>query len=181
MGANSAGKTPADAERWIDVGAIGKPHGLKGEVVVHYTGDTPARFEAGARVSLFLHGERQTLVVAQTRPMPKKFVVRFEGCARIEDVEPWRGGRLQVLAGELPVLEAGSNYHFELIGLEVMDAGGRRLGRLSEILSTGSNDVYIVRGTDREYLIPAIRDAIEAVDLEAGTMILKDLKGMIEP
>lgn len=168
-------------DRWIDVGAVGKPHGLKGEVVVHYFSDTPARFEVGAEVSLLMRGRRRTLVVAQTRPMPKKFVVRFEGCERIEDIETWRGGRLQVRACDLPPLEEGANYHFELIGLTVFAAGGAQLGRLEEVLSTGGNDVYVVRGSGREYLVPAIRDAIEKVDLEAGAMILKDLEGLITP
>ena len=168
------------ADRWVDVGRIGKPHGLKGEVVVHYFGDAPDRFAAGSEVSLFQKGQRRTLTVATTRPMPKKFVVRFEGFARIEDIESLRGGLLQVKAGDLPALEADSNYHFELIGLAVLDVGGTCLGRLEEILSTGGNDVYIVRGDGREYLIPAIQDAILSVDIEAGTMTLKDLKGLIE-
>ena len=180
MGTSTKNNRPSD-DRWIDVGAVGKPHGLRGEVVVHCFGDTPARFVVGAEVSLLLRGTRRTVVVAQTRPMPKKFVVRFEGCERIEDIEAWRGGRLQVRAGDLPPLEEDVNYHFELIGLEVISAGGERLGRLEEILATGGNDVYVVRGGGREYLIPAIRDAIDRVDLEAGEMILKDMEGLITP
>ncbi len=180
MGSSTKNNRPPD-DRWIDVGAVGKPHGLKGEVVVHCFGDTPVRFAVGAEVSLLLRGTRRTVVVAQTRPMPKKFVVRFEGCERIEDIEAWRGGRLQVRAGDLPPLEEDANYHFELIGLEVILAGGERLGRLEEILATGGNDVYVVRGGGREYLIPAIRDAIDKVDLEAGEMILKDMEGLITP
>ena len=172
-------ETTSRNDRWIDVGRIGKPHGLKGEVVIQYYGDAPDRFAVGSDVSLLLRGERRTVKVVAVRPMPKKFVVRFEGCERIEDIELWRGGQLQVRVEDLPPLEEGSHYHYELIGLEVMAASGRSLGTLREILSTGSNDVYVVRGGDREYLIPAIEDAVEAVNLAAGKLILKDLKGLI--
>ena len=167
-------------DRWVDVGRIGKPHGLKGEVVVHYFGDAPDRFAPGSEVELIQKGQRRTLTVATTRPMPKKFVVKFEGHTRIEDVEPLRGALLQVQAGDLPALAPDSNYHFELFGLAVVGAEGQCLGKLEEILSTGGNDVYIVRGGGREYLIPAIQDAIASVDLEAGILTLKDLKGLIE-
>ena len=60
-------------------------------------------------------------------------------------------------------------------------ADGRELGTLAEIIGTPGNDVYCVRGGEREILVPAIEDAIAHVDLAAGTLTLRDLAGLLEP
>ncbi len=168
-------------DTWVDVGKIGRPHGVSGEVVVHSLEDSSARLVPGCRLSLKMGDGRRPVTVVSAREMPKKLVVRFEGCRQPEDVKPWVGCVLQVPAREMPPLEEGEYYHFQLVGLQVIAADGRRLGVLEEILTTGGNDVYCVRREGRELLIPAIRDAIERVDLDAGEMVLKDLEGLIEP
>jgi 16S rRNA processing protein RimM len=172
---------PTSPDRWVNVGCVGKPQGLKGELVVHFYGDTPARFAPGETVSMLHNGTRRELRVATSREMPKKLIVRFEGCTRIEDVESWRGAELQVRAEDLPDLEDGAFYHFELLGLSVYTADGQCLGTLEKIIGTGSNDVYCIRGNGREYLVPATEDAIESIDPSEGRIILKDMKGLIEP
>ena len=60
-------------------------------------------------------------------------------------------------------------------------SGGEFLGILEEILSTAGNDVYCVRDRGRETLIPAIKDAVERIDLAAGRMTLREMEGLIEP
>ena len=169
-----------DRDTWVDVGRVTKVFGLKGEVVVHFFGDSPARFDPGNRVHLLAGDERRVLRIAARRQMPKKLVVRFEGCERVEDAEPYVGGLLQVQVADLPPLAEGEFYHHELIGLRVFAADGRLLGVLEEIIVTPSNDVYCVRGEGRETLVPAIGDAIARIDPRTGEMVLKDLKGLVE-
>jgi len=177
-------RTPSLGEpqdTWVSVGRIGKPFGLKGEVVIRYYGDTPARFAPGSRVYVNTREGRVRATVATARQMPRKFVVSFEGRATIEAVEAWVGLDIAVAARDLPSLEEGRYYHFQMIGLQVYAADGRCLGVLQEILATGGNDVYCVRDGRREVLIPAIAGAIDSVDLAARRMVLKDLEGLIEP
>ncbi|MCK4304068.1 MAG: 16S rRNA processing protein RimM [Candidatus Eisenbacteria sp.] len=168
-------------EVWVDIGRIGKPFGLKGEVVIHYYGDAPDRFEVGSQVFLVTRGGRRSLRVASSRRMPRKLVARFDGCHSIEEIKPWVNAVLQIRAQDLPPLEGPQAYHFELIGLKVYAADGRYLGVLEEILATGANDVYCIRHEGREVLIPAIQDAIESVDPDEGRMTLKNLEGLIDP
>ncbi len=176
-------ETPAEDpdEIWVDIGKVGKPFGLKGEVVVHPFGDTVDRFGPGSEVFAVTAGGMRALRVAAVRRMPKKLVIRFEGMTRIEDVQPYVNCGLQVREQDLPPLEGDENYYFQLVGLRVYAADGRFVGILEEILSTAGNDVYCVRESGRETLIPAIREAIARVDLDAGRMELGDLEGMIEP
>ena len=174
--------TDLDKTVWVDIGEIGKTHGLRGEVTVHLFCDDSARFAPGAEVYLLLRrGEHRKLKVGTTRSMPKKFVVRFEGHERIEDVQPLVGSTIQIQADVLPALGEDENYHFQLIGLKVYRSDGEFLGVLEEILCTASNDVYCVRDRGRETLIPAIKDAVERIDLAAGKVILREMKGLIEP
>jgi 16S rRNA processing protein RimM len=99
----------------------------------------------------------------------------------IAAIEPWVGCEVEVRARDLPPLEEGRYYHFQMIGLRVHAADGRFLGVLEEILSSGGSDVYCVRDGRREVLVPAGGDAIDAIDLGAGRMTLSDLEGLIEP
>jgi 16S rRNA processing protein RimM len=65
-----------------------------------------------------------------------------------------------------------------LIGLRVLRASGEEIGRLSEVLRTGSNDVYVVQGSSGQLLLPALREVVRAVDLVAGTMIVEVPAGL---
>lgn len=168
-------------ENWIAVGRLGKTFGLHGEIVVHRLTDSDEPFRPGRELVLALRRERRSVRVASRRDLPTKLVVRFEGLDDIDAIQPWVGSAVEVPARELPELEEGTYYHFQLIGLEVLAADGRPLGKLAEILETGGNDVFCVRDGQREILVPAIRDAIASIDLAAGRVVLKDLEGLIEP
>ncbi|MBP6874907.1 MAG: 16S rRNA processing protein RimM [Candidatus Eisenbacteria bacterium] len=168
-------------DTWVHVGTLGKTFGLKGEVVVHYTGETPDRFRPGSVVHIVTAEGRVPARIASMREMPAKLVVAFEGRASVDEIRPWVGCALEVRASELPPLEAGSYYHYELLGLEVYSAGGELLGRIEEILETGGNDIFCVRKEGREILVPAIDDAIDSIDPAAGRVVLKDMKGLIAP
>lgn len=168
-------------EQWIHVGRIGKSFGLKGEVVIHYTGETPERFAPGETVHVVTREGRIEARIASARALSKKFVVVFAGRESVEAAKAWVNCPVEVRASELPPLEEGRYYHFQLIGLKVYAADGRYLGVLEEVWATGGNDVYCVRDGGREVLVPAIEDAVGGIDMEQGRMDLKNLEGMIEP
>jgi len=56
---------------------------------------------------------------------------------------------------------------------------GREIGKVVEIMETGSNDVYVVRGQGKEYLIPAVKDVISSVDLDSGTITIIPIDGLL--
>ncbi len=179
MGSTGAGER--SPETWVAVGRLGKTFGLRGEITVHLWDASAEWFAPGLEVVLASARQGCEARVAAVRRMGAKVTVRFEGLERIEDVQPFVGRAVEVRIRDLPRLEEGSYYHFELIGLEVLAADGRRLGTLEEILETAGNDVFCVRDGKREILVPAVRDAIASIDLTARRLVLKDLEGLIEP
>lgn len=101
--------------------------------------------------------------------------------AGIEDrtaAEQLRGALLQVPLEQAVSLPPGSYYWHQILGLQVIERGGRVLGTVNEILTTGSNDVYVVRSGERELLLPAIRDVIREIDLERGVIVVELLPGL---
>ncbi len=155
---------PSGSDR-IVVGQVRRPVGLRGELIVEPTGDDRARFSPGARVQA--EGEPPVeLTVQASRPSRDVLAVRFEGVESVEEAERFRGRVLTVAAQNLPELPPGVYYQFEILGCEVLDGDGRRLGTVEQILETGGNDVYCVREGSEEVLVPAVPEFIAEVDRE---------------
>jgi 16S rRNA processing protein RimM len=107
-------------------------------------------------------------------------LVAFEGYPGREQVAVLRNQLVQVRADDRPLLPEGEYYHHQLIGLQVLDEAGNILGKLVEILVTGANDVYVVRGpAGEEILLPAIESVILDVNLERGLMKVYLLPGIL--
>ena len=85
---------------------------------------------------------------------------------------------MTVLEAAVPSLPEGEYFHYQLLGLRVLTEEGEDLGRLNEILETGSNDVYVVSNDTVELLIPALTDVIRKVDLDEGVMVVRLLDGL---
>ena len=87
---------------------------------------------------------------------------------------------LTVLPEELEPLPPGAYYHYQLIGMEVHEEAGSRLGDIVEVIFTGANDVYVVRDGKRETLVPALANVIVSVDtdLDRNNMIVRLPEGL---
>jgi len=105
---------------------------------------------------------------------------RFAGVNTREMAEALNGKELLLPEDQLPQLEEGEYYHYQLIGLEVETTDGTFLGVLRKVIPTGSNDVYMVVKDDREVLIPAIEDVIRSIDLKTGRMQVTLPEGLID-
>ena len=139
------------------VGWIAAPWGVRGDLKVQPLTDFPERFQRGA--ALWVRGRRYEV---QRSRWSRGFVyLGLSGIDSRNAAEELRGALLEVPESDLTPLPEGQYYRFQVIGLEVRTPEGRSLGRVAEILSTGSNDVYVVRGGPRELLIPAIEDVVQ--------------------
>jgi 16S rRNA processing protein RimM len=96
-----------------------------------------------------------------------------------EEAEGLRGSEVSVSKQELPALPEGEYYWFELMGMEVQSEDGRALGKIFNIVTTGSNDVYEVRGPLGEILIPAIEGVVIGVDAEKKRMTIRIPEGLL--
>lgn len=166
------------------VGSILGAHGLKGEVRVFSRTDFPElRFSPGARLWMTCPGQSEPVpvVVAAARLHRRVYIVRFEGYTGIDQVERLRGCELKVSRDQLPVLPEGEYYVHDLIGCRVVDERGQSLGVLTEVLTPGANDVYVViPESGRQILLPAIPDCILDVDVAGKRMQVRVLPGLLD-
>jgi 16S rRNA processing protein RimM len=107
-------------------------------------------------------------------------LLKLCGIDDIESARDWVGSTVAVREEELEPLAQGQYYHYQVIGLEVFDTTGARIGTLKEIWSTPARELYVVAGLDKEHLIPAVKEMIAEVDLAAGRMIVDLPAGLLD-
>ncbi len=159
------------------VGRINSPWGVRGHVKVTAMTENPERLVKGARV--YVDGDlREIRDVKYPRGFP---VIQFAGVTTPEAAEDLRGALIEIDEEALPDLPEGEYYVHDLIGLTVVTSDGRELGRLEEVLRTGSNDVYVVRRRgERDVLIPALEGVVGDVDIEAQRMVVEVIPGLLD-
>lgn len=91
-----------------------------------------------------------------------------------------RNAMIEVDASMLPELGNNQYYYHQIIGLSVVTAAGEIIGTVTDIMETPSNEVYVVQGTDKEYLIPAVKAVIADINLNAGTMTITPIDGLLD-
>ena len=163
----------------LRVGVITATHGLAGEVKIFPTTDSPERYDTLSDVILMRGEERLPLRIVSRRYFKQFVIVRFDGYTRIEQVESFVRKELYVTRENALPLEEGEYYIADLIGLTVYDDEGCILGELTDVLQTGANDVYIVKGNRGEILLPVIKECIREVNLEKGTVTAHLMPGLI--
>ncbi len=159
------------------VGRINSLWGIRGHVKVTPMTENPERLVKGARV--YVAG---ILQVIQDIRYPRGYpVIQFQGITTTDAAEELRGALIEVDEEALPPLPEGEYYVHDLLGLSVSTSDGRDLGRVEDVLKTGSNDVYVVRRPgERDVLIPALEGVLLGVDLEAGRMVVEAIPGLLD-
>ncbi|MBI1920719.1 MAG: 16S rRNA processing protein RimM [Geobacter sp.] len=153
------------------IGKITKPQGIRGELrVVPYSGDPESILHLSTFITKGPGGALETHELAKAVQHGSKTVISLRQFDNINQVQHLVGREIYVRRSQLPELSEGEYYWFDLVGLSVMSEAGEPLGELSEIMSTGSNDVYVVRSGKREILVPALEDVVLDVDLDRRIM-----------
>ncbi len=154
----------------IKVGQVMGAFGVQGAVKVSPLTDFEDRFARGS--DLLLDGVSRR--VEWSRDRPPALVVKLAGIDNRTLAEAHRGRYLEVPDEAARSLPAGSWYHHQLVGLAVTTEGGRGLGTLVSVLERPANDVWVAQQGQVERLIPATRDAIVSVDVDAGQVTVAD-------
>jgi 16S rRNA processing protein RimM len=143
----------------IQVGKVGKPHGLEGAFVVENASVEPERFAVGAKLRIGGHLAR----VIESKKAGGRQVIKVEG-------EVQRGAPIEIERADLPQPGDGEYYAFQLVGLEVEEEGGQHLGRVAEVSSGPANDVLEL---DTGLALPLVDACVQEVDLERGRILVK--------
>ena len=161
----------------IAVGYINGIWGMKGHVKVTPLSTNPERLKAGSEVRVL---GRLTKIAEVVTPQGYP-IVKFHGYPDRTAAERLRGSYIEIDEQDLPTLPDDEYYVDDLVGLEVVTTEGEPVGRLSEVLGTGANDVYVVqRPGQKDALIPAINDVVISVDLGAKRMVIQVIPGLLD-
>ena len=164
---------------WIEAGAIVRPHGLKGEVVVDLARDLleVVTESMELRVTGRREGER-VLTVERARNHKARKVVQFKGVSTVEDAEALRGWSVWLTREQIGPLEEDRWFVADIVGIDVYTDGDEYLGKLAEVMHMPGNDVYVVRKGEKEILLPVIDDVIRSVDIDSGRMVIHLMEGL---
>ena len=143
----------------VVVGRVGRPHGLDGAFFVEQPSDDARWFTTGARLWA---GGAELEVVTARRGAGGRPVIRLER-------EVPRGTELEVPVEALPPTGEGEYYAFQLVGLDVVEEGGRRLGRVTRVEPGVANDALAL---DSGLLLPLVEACVRDIDLEAGRILV---------
>lgn len=161
----------------VAVARILAPHGVRGEVRVEPLTDDPSRLARLRECTVRLpQGPELSVRVAQARPGARgAFILRFESVRSRTEAEGLRGGWVEIPVREALPLPAGRYYRFEIVGMEVVDAGGRRLGEVADVIESPAHDLWCVQrpGGGSELLIPATRQVVREVDTERRRIVVE--------
>ena len=157
------------------VGLVLGSHGVYGEVRARVLSEISHRFDAGE--SLFLQGE-SFRIQSSSRMSGDTVILKLEGIDSPAAAKTLTGQELFAQPEESPVLPEGEYFHYQLIGMQVFTESGEDLGRIVEIIITGSNDVYVVSGPNGEVLLPAISQVVLGVDTDEGVMRVRLMEGL---
>ncbi len=162
-------------DNFIKIGKITKHLGIKGHSKLFYFGD----IENFKYKEVFLKNKGELLsYFIEERKIHKNFLIlKIKGINSIDDVNNiLKGKDVYIKKSQLPPLEKGEYYWHELLGLEVFDIEENYIGKVTDIIETGSNDVFQVTQGTKEILIPYIEQVVKKVDLASNKMIVQLLE-----
>ena len=164
----------------ISVGQIVNTQGHKGEVKVLPLSDYPERFKPNSEFLAEKDNVQTKLTVLEVRPHKKCLAIRFKEIPDMDTAENYKGTVLKVDKSQLPELPEGTYYVFDIIGLNVMTEEGVSLGKVKDVVQTGANDVYVVTGQGKDYLIPGLKNVVRSIDQERKLMVIRPLDGLLD-
>jgi len=159
----------------VVVGTVLGVHGVHGHIRIRPLSDVPDRFDGGN--TLYLEGS-PVLIESSSPAGANLLLLKLAGIDSPSAARSLIGQELSAPAESSPELPEGEYFHYQLMGMQVFTEEGENLGSISEIIVTGSNDVYVVSGAEGEILLPALAQVIRGVDLARMEMVVKLMDGL---
>ena len=165
-------------KEYLEAGKIVTTHGIRGEVKIMPLCDSAELLCEFDR--LFMGRNHDEVIIERSRVFKNMVIAKLQGVDTPEAAEKFRNSILFMHRDDLE-LDEDTYFIQDLMGMEVKDADTDfRYGEIADVMQTGANDVYVVKGTDREYLVPAIPDVVISTDIDSGIMIIRPLEGLFD-
>jgi 16S rRNA processing protein RimM len=165
---------------YLRVGQIINTHGVKGEVKIYPLTDDVMRFKK-LKFIFIKNGDSYNRVDIESVKFVKNFpVLKLSGIESMNDAERYRDVYIYVDRENAVKLKEDTYFIADLIGMDVYTVDDKKIGNITSVFSTGSNDVYEVKMDDgKEILLPAIKDVVKNVDVKERKMHVVLLEGLL--
>ena len=168
-------------QEFLEIGQIVNTFGIKGMVKVKPFTDDINRFDNLEKVYVESNKTKKQYEIEEVKYHKDMVLIKFKGIDNINDVLAYKGSSLMVTRENAVKLNKDEYFIADLIGLHVSDDENKLEGKLVDVLETGANDVYVIALSDgRELLLPAIRECVLSVDLQAQEMKIHVLEGLLD-
>ncbi len=165
---------------WATIGKVITLFGVRGELKVRLLTDIPNRF--AQLDAVYIGPEHVRFLIKSVRPYKGDMILLgLEGLNDANTAETVRNLNICIPLSQLAKLPPDSYYQHDIIGLSVYTLDGREVGRIIDIITTGSNDVYVIKtAVGQEVLVPAIKDVVKQIDLVRRTMHIDPMPGLLD-
>jgi 16S rRNA processing protein RimM len=158
-----------------------RPHGVKGELLIHVLSENPQRFSPGAELFAGPTPDSTNQVrVTSSRPHSNGLLVGFETVKTRDAAEELRGALLFVRTEELAKPDEGSWWESEVVGMKVVDADGAALGEVTGLIMAPLQDLWEVTTPKGVVQVPAVPDIVRSVDTTRRLIVLSPPAGLFE-
>jgi 16S rRNA processing protein RimM len=166
---------------YLQIGKIVNTHGVKGEVKLIPLTDDPHRFEELEWVYIEKDGRMDKYTIQQIKYIKGSVIIKFAGMDSPEQANEFRDCFVLIDRKNAVKLPEDSFFICDIIGCSVYDEKGNLLGELSDVLQTGSNDVYIVRNASgKDILLPALKSVVRSILPESKRIDVVIPKGLLD-
>ena len=163
-------------QQYLEIGKVTNTHGIMGEVRVQPWADSPeflCQFK-----TLYVDSAHVPYKVERARPHKNMAIVKFEGVTDVPSALAMKNAVLYIDRKDAK-LPKGSFFLADLYGLEARDAAtGAVLGKVADVLTLPAHNVYVIRGGEREWMIPAVPTFIAETNVEEGYLLVNLMEGL---
>lgn len=166
--------------KYFEIGQIVNTFGIKGQVKVVPFTDDMERFEELKEIYIEKKSELKLFQIEKVNYSKNVVLLKLKGIDSIEEANKYRNCYLKIDRKNARKLPEGTYFIVDLLGLDVYTDENKLLGKVDDIYSTGSNDIYVVKDElGKQILLPAIKDVLKQVDLENKKIIVHIIDGLI--
>ncbi len=168
-----------DRHAWIEAGAVTRPHGIRGEVVVDLKRDLLDCIVVGTKIRLTTRNEDESFrVVERARRHKGCLILKLVDADTRDGAADLKGHTVWLSREQVGTLPEGRYFVEDVLGIEVYTENGEHLGTVEDVLNMPASDVYVVRGGGREILLPVIDEVVKDVDVVGRKMVVHLMEGL---
>ena len=165
----------------VAIARVARPHGIRGEVTADILTDFPERFEGLEAVTAKLADSgRAELKIERFRFHQGRVMLKFAGIDTVETAEQLRNAEICIDEADAVELEADEYFDWELAGCSVLTLAGEELGTVAEVMRTGGTEILVIRGGEKEFLVPFAEAICPEVDIENKRIVVDLPEGLLE-